>query len=74
MVAMTHKQVVKGGKKIIEKYLTERQIGLLQKRRKVWFQVDHVIVILKPKAKNQKLINKIEKYKEKIKLLQAKVK
>lgn len=71
----THKEHVKSdGRKVIEKFLTERQIAMLQKRRKVWFQVDHVVVILKPKAKNQKLLNRAEYYKRKYKETMAKLK
>lgn len=69
-----HKMGVKYGKKVIEKYLTERQIRMLQKRRKVWFQVDHVLVFLMPKPKNMRALRQIQIYKEKIKLLEAKVK
>ena len=71
---MTHRNMVKEGTKIIEKFLTERQLRLLTKRRQVWFQVDHVKVILRPKAKNQKLLNRIERYKQKIQELKLKVK
>jgi hypothetical protein len=71
---MKHKIFKKQGQKIIEKYLTERQIKMLQNRRKVWFQVNGTLVILQPKAKNQKLLNKIEKYKQKIEELKSKVK
>lgn len=71
---MTHKVTDNKGRKVITKFLTERQIKMLQQRRKVWFQVEHVLVILRPKSKNQKLMSKIEKYKAKIKALQEKIK
>jgi len=71
---MTHKTIETDGRKTVVKYLTERQIRGLQQRRSMWFQVDHTIIFLKPKAKNQKLLNKIQRYKTRIKELEAKVK
>ena len=50
-------------------YLTERQITKITKRRVVSILVRGLVVVLKPKAKNMKILRKIMLHKKKIKEL-----